>query len=102
MLDDAGSPHGYGRDSFCCACMLCMNFAGVLDAASFASCDSGSARDAVTGASMLHKAVAAMMKADVKGMDVLEPGVLLAPHCQAGHAHGGKHCARCQRLRPAA
>ena len=22
-------------------------------------------------------------------MDILEPGALLAPHCQAGHAHGG-------------
>ena len=43
----------------------------------------------MTGAPMLHKAVAAMKKADVKGMDILEPGVLLAPHCQAGHAHGG-------------
>lgn len=38
---------------------------------------------------MLHKAVAAYKNADVKGMDILEPGVLLAAHCQAGHAPGG-------------
>lgn len=38
---------------------------------------------------MLHRAVAAYNNADVKGMDILEPGVLLATHCQAGHGHGG-------------
>ena len=88
LLDDAGSPHGY-------AWQLLLRMHGVrghrrrANPASSASCSSGSAKGAVTGALMLHKAVAAMKKADVKGMDILEPGVLLAPQCQAAHAHGG-------------
>ena len=38
---------------------------------------------------MLHKAVSAYKNADVKGMDILEPGVLLAAQCRVMHAHGG-------------
>ena len=51
-----------------------------------ALCGSDEARDAVSGPPMLHKAVAAYRGADVKGMDILEPGVLLMASNGIKHA----------------
>ena len=86
VLDDAGSSHR-------CVRWLLLSMHGVHNTTGMlkpvlALFGSGDARDAVAGPLMLHNAVAAFSKADVKGMGMLEPGVLfMTAHGQAGHAH---------------